>query len=111
MRRGMRKAQDTAPQPLLGAASAPVWGEYRPHTHTSRQNLVNLTLALVALVPSFAATSHLYTHCSSAAGAYPPLSPTSPSAWSSLLSYSDAGWCALAMEHPIWYANAAPPSP
>ena len=62
-----------------------VWGDYVPHAHTSRKNLVNAVLCAVVLVPSFVASYLLYTSCDAKAPA------------------SDA--CVLAMDSPVTLAN------
>lgn len=81
---------------LLKSSSAPetpprFWGEYQAHEHCSSQNILNLVLCLLALLPSFVSTAVLFSQCAT----------EDSDDWSTL----GQSLCTLALNYPVWMAN------
>ena len=96
-------------EPRTPKEKAPlVWGEYAPHAHLSGKNILNAILCVVVLVPSYTLVFHLYTSCPNNRA---PSSSTLRCNIESLLfspvvGDAPGGWCDLAMNHPVSFANA-----
>ena len=66
------------------------WGEYVSHAHCSRQNLINLAMCVVALLPSVLCSALLYSRCDKATDSRDNLSDS---------------LCTMALRYPIVMAN------